>query len=106
MFVDDWKSSADKFDGFRVYSVDEDTGILPYFDVEHSSGNFDDGCWSHSAFVLSRSMVFGGDIMTFNGHSIMIHDLITGLPDAEPINLDEDLAGEDCWPHYTVFHGW
>jgi hypothetical protein len=43
-------------------------------------------------------MVFGGDILTLKGHSILSHDLTTLLQDASAIDLDANLT--DCFPFY------
>lgn len=94
------RGDNDGFDGFRLYKIDEEAGITPYFSIEHASSNFYDGCWSSAGYLQARSLVFGGDIMTFKGHSILSHDLTSQLPDTTPIKLDDGIV--DCSPYY--FH--
>jgi len=88
----------DEFDGFRLYKIDPETGITPYVSIEHASSLYG-GCWSRSAHLDARSMVFGGDILTLKGHSILSHDLTTKLVDAAPIHLDSNLT-TDCSSNY------
>lgn len=84
------RNDDDAFDGFRLYKIDPKFGIAPYFSITHSSSLYS-GCWSRS-HLDARSMVFGGDILTLKGHSILSHDLTTKLEDTDPINLDENLT--------------
>lgn len=87
--------NAGGFDGFRVFQIDPTTGIVPTLTIKHVSGDdYFEGCWS-SLSMQPRSMVFGGDVMTMKGHSILSHDLTTFAEEAN-IVLDKDV--EVCAP--------
>lgn len=92
------RTQSDSLDGFRLYKIDAAAGISLHMTIEHANGDFYNGCWSYTGFLQPRSLVFAGDVMTTKGHSIMSHDLTTGLEDTAPIQLDEGLT--DCSPYY------
>lgn len=87
---------GNEFDGFRVFSVNEDTGIAPYYSIDHSS-RFS-GCWSSSSFS-ARALVFKGNVLTTKGHTVLSHDLSRREIRAE-VNMDEGGTENCCgyWP--------
>lgn len=94
--VPSWRRNPQEgFDGFRLFSVDENEGIEPYFSIEHER-NFA-GCWSRS-ILNGRSLVFRGTIWTAKGHSILKHDLTDRAFEAK-INLDDNKV-DDCFPYW------
>lgn len=95
----DETDTSDFFDGFRIYSVNPEEGIEQYFDIAHASNDFYYGCYSYAS-LTPRSLVFDGDIVTLKGHSILSHDLTLRQADAEPVNLDEDIPQDKCFPEY------
>ena len=95
--------ASNGLDGFRLYSVDllAAPGIEPYLTIEHGAGDFYEyGCWSYTGYLASRSIVVGGSLRTFKGHTIVAYNLSDRTPIGLPINLDEGLTQEDCSPYY------
>jgi Beta propeller domain len=81
------------YDGFRVFKIDPATGVVPTLTIKHVLGDkFISGCYT-AFWMQPRSLVFGGDVMTIKGHSILSHDLTT-LAEEANIMLDTDV--EDC----------
>lgn len=63
---------GDNFDGFHVYRVDPREGIFLQGQVTHAdAGLMDRNCFSWS-YIPARSMVFGGNLMTLKGHSVLM----------------------------------
>ena len=88
-------------DGFRLYSVDESTGIEPYLTIEHAAGEFFyNGCWSQSGYLVPRSIVVGGGLHTFKAHTIVAYNLSDRTQVGLPINLDEGLQQDVCGPYF------
>ena len=94
---------ANGLDGFQLYAIDKVTGIEPYLTIEHGSGNFyDGGCWSSYGFLSPRSLVKNGSLRTFKGHTILAFNLSNRTAVGSPIDLDANIAPQDCSPIYFV----
>ena len=90
-------------DGFQLYAIDKTTGIESYLTIEHGSGNFyDGGCWSSYGYLSPRSIVKDGGLRTFKGHTIHAYNLSDRTAVGTPIDLDANLAPQDCSPYYFV----
>jgi hypothetical protein len=64
------------FDGFSIFSVTADDGIVQVFDVSHYDDTTET-CWG-CAYLAERSFVVDGDVITLKGHSARSYDLDTG----------------------------
>jgi Beta propeller domain len=90
--------AGDSFDGFRVYKIDATNGITEHFSIKHATGDFENGgCYGYG-YVVARSLVFDGDVMTMKGHTVLSHDLTTKEEAATPLDLDG--GSTDCSGQY------
>jgi hypothetical protein len=66
------------FEGFAVFSVDENNMINPeYLEIDHSdSMNYADEC-GYCGWLPERSFVINGSVMTLKGHSVVSTDLVS-----------------------------
>jgi len=88
------KQYSTSFDGFAVYDVpvDPEAKIEERFKISHVDKNMQT-CWSHSS-LTARSLVFGGNVTTMKGHSVLSHDLNTEVKQWT-LNLDVDREDSD-----------
>lgn len=77
--VESWDQGATgNFDGFYVFDVSRDGGVALRMKISHvESEEFFGGCYSPTARLAQRSMVFNGNVTTMKGHSIVSTDLDT-----------------------------
>jgi uncharacterized secreted protein with C-terminal beta-propeller domain len=76
------------FEGFAVFSV-ENNKISRAFRVDHKdSTTFTDGCYP-CGWLPERSFVFSGDVMTMKGHSVVSTDLASDGNTEWTLNADD-----------------
>ena len=94
---DHWRTEREKidpFDGFQIFSVEEDN-IEPRFNISMTTpSEMKNGCW-YGAYLPARSMVFDGNLTVVKGHGYASYDLTTETLNWKH-NLDSNLRGETC----------
>ncbi len=88
------------FDGFVVYDVDESqSSFSKRFEISHRDKDSEDKttCWD-SSVLPPRSLVFDGNVTTTKQHTVLSHDLLSGLKEWE-LNLDSERYNnsDKCW---------
>lgn len=96
-------SQGAQYDGFYVYGVTVEDGIVARGKVTHATYDFmRGGCWSQS-YVPSRSMVFEGQLMTMKGHVVILSDGLDSPSELWSLNLDQNKNSgtQTCFPWFA-----
>jgi hypothetical protein len=78
--IHDWQDEANSFHGFKIYTASADS-IVEDCSVEAGNDSVNgDVCYGCRGKFESRSMIFGGDLMTTKAHFVTFTDLDTCEP--------------------------